>query len=295
MTIDRETARAISALAQQAVLLVEAWVTAPVQRRLVVENGRVWLRLAVPLRLPPPGPLASRSLLQALADHLGRSVYPKGGYEVFVLLYPPPRPLPDKAVFDGVIREGEVRIGVSVVSEVSLPLKGHWHASIVGMTRFGKSNLVRLIALQAYRQGWEVIFSDLGQADIAECTTRARTVEETIEVLTSLCDKPREALVIVDEANAQVSQEKEVGRLLNVVAWTLAQKGVHLLLCSQDPVKAVMASRATDQTAIVIAFRMANAAAARTIGLPEAAQLPPIPGRFVTNLPCRLGQAYFLE
>lgn len=295
MTIDRETARAISALAQQAVLLVQAWVTAPVRHRLVVENGRAWLWLAVPLNLPPPGPLASRPLLQALADHLGRSVYPKGGYEVFVLLYPPPRPLPDKVVFDGVIREGEVRIGVSVVSEVSLRLGERWHASIVGMTRFGKSNLVRLMALQAYRQGWEVIFSDLGQADIAECTTRARTVKETVEVLTSLCDNPREALVIVDEANAQVSQEKEVGRLLNVVAWTLAQKGVHLLLCSQDPVKAVMASRATDQTAIVIAFRMANAAAARTIGLPEAAQLPPIPGRFVTNLPCRLGQAYFLE
>lgn len=254
-------------------------------------QGRPCLRVFADTR--PPGPFAPE-IARALARDLGRAVIGSAGdWRYLVILVDALPELPRVIPFPGTQR-GVLRIGVNALNqEIAFPLDEEGHILIGGMTRFGKTNLLRGLALQSREQGLETLFCDAGQAKSFPADRRA-VLEEAADLLEEVASAPRPCLVLVDEANALVgSLGKKIVAPLNRLAWTGAQYGVHLVIASQDPIRALL-GRAPDQALSRLAFKMNNPAAARAMGVPEAWQLPAIKGRFflVSRDWTGVGQAY---
>lgn len=80
------------------------------------------------------------------------------GLRYAVLLSPPPR-LPRVAPFPG-WQAGRVLLGQGKQGQAATDWAGFGHAIIAGMTRFGKSNTLRLVAAQALADGHQLIIVD---------------------------------------------------------------------------------------------------------------------------------------
>lgn len=272
---------------------LEAWGVGDLAMTVTYYRGRLCLRVSAP-DARPPGPFAPE-ISRTLAVDLKRPVVGDNTDWRTVLVFVDPLPeLPEVIPFPG-IQPGVLRIGVSVLGEeVALPLNEEGHLLIAGMTRFGKTNLLRGLAIQARAQGLETLFCDAGQAKEFPADKRA-ALDDVLTLLRDVLANPRPCLVLIDEVNALVGMyDKKIIDPLNRLAWTGAQKGIHLVLATQDPIRALL-GRAPDQALVRMAFKLENPAAARAAGVPEAWYLPPIKGRFYIVQPrgwCGVGQAY---
>lgn len=130
-----------------------------------VVAARGWLLVRLdPARMPALAPYRGADLLAHLRAVLGRPVYALAspGFHYAIPLVVPHQALPEKLSFPG-LQPGQLRLGMGPRGEVILPavpLRGIGHGFVAGQSRFGKSNLLRLIAVQALAMGMQVHLLD---------------------------------------------------------------------------------------------------------------------------------------
>lgn len=131
-------------------------------REAVVARG--WLIVSLdPARMPGLAPYRGADLLAHLRAVLGRPVLvlTDPGFHYAIPLLPRPA-LPERLPFPG-LQPGRLRLGMGPRGEVALPavpLRAMGHGFVAGQSRFGKSNFLRLIAVQALALGMQVHLLD---------------------------------------------------------------------------------------------------------------------------------------
>jgi hypothetical protein len=207
------------------------------------------------------------------------------------------------------------------------------HTIVAGMTRFGKSNLLRLMALQAKQEGWQLALGDpdggrtFGKFanDPALICPIGKTLDATVAVvgrvqelmqerarlfdaLSSMPDDLAEynetaetqlapVLVMLDEFNGTVMATGGVNgsfaQATTIIAWQAAKFGIRLVLAGQDFSKDIVGP-VREQMMTRICLRVENATVSSVVLGRAGAEALAVPGRAMTN---RWGtiQTYFVD
>ncbi len=296
-----------------------------VQRFIVTERaGMVWLFAVLDdQRLATLKPYTSDEILHHLGTALrGKPVLLSNstGLRYAVLLRRPKAP-PAVAPLPA-WRAGVVQIGMDMQRRPVAPPWNHLgHVLVAGMTRYGKSNLLRVFAYQAVQEGFRLALADpdgrtfprfaghpalltaIGEdpegcvrvldAVLAEIRRRATLYAQlpqqpdTLEAYNRHAAEPLpHILAIVDEYNglavATGGPKGTVGGRATQIAWRGAKLGIHLVLAGQTFEKAIVGP-VRDQMRTRIAFRLATASQSRIVLGRAGAERLPRPGLALTD------------
>ncbi len=277
------------------------------QRFILTEHeGMVWLFAVLDdHRLSSLAPYTSAETLHHLSTALrGKPVILSNstGLRYAVLLRRPPAP-PAKVELPA-WRAGVVQIGVNMARRpVAVPWEDLGHVLVGGMTRYGKSNFLRVLAYQAAQEGFRLALADpdgrtfprfaghpalltaIGEdpegcvrvldAVLAEIRRRAALYArqpqqpDTLEAYNRRAPEPLpRILAVVDEYNglalATGGPKGAVGQRATQIAWRGGKFGVHLVLAGQTFEKAIVGP-VRDQMRTRIAFRLATASQSRIV------------------------------
>ena len=269
-------------------------------------HGMVWLFAVLDDRqLSTLAPYTSPEVLHHLSTALrGKPVLLSNntGLRYAVLLRRPPAP--PKRVDLPSWRAGVVQLGVDMHHR---PVTASWddlgHVLVGGMTRYGKSNFLRVLAYQAAQEDFRLALADpdgrtfprfaghaallapvgetpegcVGVLDTVLEEIRRRAAlyaalpaqPDTLEAYNRHAQEPLpRILVMVDEYNslalATGGPKGAVGQRATQIAWRGAKFGVHLVLAGQTFEKAIVGP-VRDQMRTRVAFRLATAAQSRIV------------------------------
>ena len=251
------------------------------------------------------------------------------GFRYAVLLQKPKR-LPHQVDLENV-RTGKLQLGVSPSRKtVSVPWEKTGHILVAGMTGYGKTNFIRLIAYQALRDEFHLLLGDLsktafpmlvnhpGVLNIAtskneyqEIAQQTHAIMGERELLYSDCptfpenlaeynawatESGREqlprVLVILDEYNNVAMASDPITDAIESLGNQGRKFGITLILAATNFSKKVLGD-VRDQMGLVMAFKTKNVHVARNLGLAKANTLTR-PGLALTN---RYGplQTYYMN
>ena len=307
-----------------------------VRRYILTERrGMVWLFAVLDdRRLASLAPYTSPETLHHLSTALrGKPVLLSNstGLRYAVLLRRPPAP-PAKVDFPA-WKAGMVQVGVDMHRQ---PVAVSWdelgHVLVGGMTRYGKSNFLRVLAYQATQEGFRLALADpdgrtfprfaghpalltaIGEdpegcirvldAVLAEIRRRATLYAQlpqqpdTLEAYNRHAPEAlRRILVMVDEYNglalATGGPKGAVGQRATQIAWRGAKFGVHLVLAGQTFEKAIVGP-VRDQMRTRVAFRLATASQSRIVLGQAGAERLRRPG-LALSTPWGMVQTYWLD
>ena len=253
------------------------------------------------------------------------------GFRIAFLLTKRPQ-LPGQVNYPG-WKKGMLQLGVNGRGEaVEIPWKEMGHVMIAGITRFGKSNVLVLIAMQAEAEGWQLALCDPSRTSFGmfksssqliapvaatpdQCTMMLGKVAQIIEQRSKLFDqaawmpdtldsynakaseKLAPVLVVMDEYNGMVSRLGGVtgafAQQAAQIVWDAGKYGVWVVLAGQDWSKEIVGP-VREQMMTRICLRVANASISRMIIGRAGAENMELPGRVMSN---RWGamQMYFVE
>ncbi len=332
MLTAEQTARVI-----QRVLAQRQGTDPRVVRRFVLteHEGMVWLFAVLDDRqLTTLTPYTSAETLHHLSTALrGKPVLLSNstGLRYAVLLRRPPAP-PAKVPLPE-WKQGIVQIGLNMRSK---PIEADWdelgHVLVGGITRFGKSNFLRVLAWQAAQEGFRLALADpdgrtfplfaghpallapIGDtpegsvrvldAVLAEIRRRAALYgalpqqPDTLEAYNRLAaEPPPRVLVVVDEYNglalATGGARGEAGSRAMQIAWRGAKFGVQMVLAGQTFEKAIVGP-VRDQMRTRVAFKMATASQSRIVIGKAGAEKLNRPGLALTDA-WGVVQTYWLQ
>lgn len=240
-------------------------------------NGHVWLIALLDVQRSGIGPQERYShaeVAHQISTALkGKPVFLSNhiGLHYAVLLSDPPG-LPENVDYPG-WRKGHVKLGVSLKGPVALSWPDAGNIIVGGMTRFGKTNLLRLITDQGIAEGFSILMIDPNAqfpslaghpallTDMAVTPESAMTVMEkalmVIEERRALYaetrrdnldvdsynalavgDPLRRVLIVVDEYNsiaaATGGPKGAVVKAATLLAWQGLKFGVHLVLAGHE-------------------------------------------------------------
>lgn len=295
-------------------------------------EGDAWLFAVVDdLRVQSYQPWVTA--LHALSTSLrGRPVFVSNttGFRYAVLLSERPG-MPKEIAFPG-NRAGEVMIGIrSNGKRMSLTWEGLGHVLVAGQTQYGKSNFLRLLAMQARGAGWRFLLADLDgrtfsrmSADAsllmpiantregfdqivvaaqAELGRRARLFDEdarqpdNLEEFNFGREEPLPSImVMMDEFSSVVlgmgGQRSEFAKRATEIAWRGLKFGIHVVLGGQDFSKEIVGP-IREQMRTRLCFRVATADVSDVVLGRRGAERLRVPGRAM--MPSGMVQTYLVE
>ena len=267
--------------------------------------------------------------LSAVLNRMPVFVSAKAGLHCSVLLSGRPR-LPDFVQYPG-WKRGIVQLGM-MANGKALEMK--WdelgHVLIAGMTQQGKSNLLRLLVLQARDEGIKLMLADDGrtfgkfQGDEALLHPVVTALEKCYEIVdkanseiirrgrlfdthperpdslgdyNAVADEPLpQVLVMLDEFSAMVSasggSKSQFAQRITSVAWRGLKFGVQLVLSGQDFTKDTVGPVA-EQMLTKIALKVMKGSTSRVVLGRNGAEHLRRPGQALTNRSSML-QLYFV-
>ncbi|HAE59342.1 MAG TPA: hypothetical protein DCG54_07510 [Anaerolineae bacterium] len=240
---------------------------------------------------------------------------------------------PDMVEYKG-WKKGMLQLGVNGRGQaVEMPWTEMGHMLVAGITRYGKSNFLRLIAEQARAEGWQLALCDpdagrtFGKFSgdealvfpvaktLDQCNQALGQIQELVNqrsrLFSQVSDEPdtldeynQQAitplppiLAILDEFNGAVMALGGPGgsfaKAATRLVWGAAKYGVYLTLAGQDFSKDIVGP-VREQMTTRVCFRVANAATSRMILGRAGAELLDHKGRALTN---RWGamQVYYMD